>query len=40
MTSEPTPLTGQVDFTMMYVAHDAFARDLHRMAAASERGDA
>jgi hypothetical protein len=38
MTGERTPLNGKVDFTMMYVAHDAFTRDLHRMAVASERG--
>ncbi len=37
---ERTPLDGEVDFTMMYVAHDAFARDLGRLAAASERGQA
>jgi hypothetical protein len=28
-----------VDFTMMYVAHDAFSRDLRRMTAACERGE-
>ena len=28
-----------VDFTMMYVAHDAFSRDLRRLSAACERGD-
>jgi hypothetical protein len=38
MTGERTPLDGKVDFTMMYVAHDAFTRDVHRMAVASERG--
>jgi hypothetical protein len=38
MTGERTPLNGKVDFTMMYVAHDAFTRDLHRMAVAGERG--
>ena len=38
MTGERTPLNGKVDFTMMYVAHDAFTRDVHRMAVASERG--
>ncbi len=32
-------LTGSVDFTMMYVAHDAFNRDLRRLIAASERGE-
>jgi hemerythrin-like domain-containing protein len=37
---ERTPLNGAVDFTMMYVAHDAFARDLYRLAAASARGQA
>jgi hypothetical protein len=40
MTSERIPLNGKVDFTMMYVAHDAFIRDLHRMAVASEHGRA
>jgi iron-sulfur cluster repair protein YtfE (RIC family) len=34
---ERTPLSGAVDFTMMYVAHDAFMRDLRRLAAASEQ---
>jgi hypothetical protein len=38
MTIERIPLNGKVDFTMMYVAHDAFTRDVHRMAVASERG--
>lgn len=28
-----------VDFTMMYVTHDAFSRDLRRMTAACERGE-
>jgi iron-sulfur cluster repair protein YtfE (RIC family) len=32
-------LTGSVDFTMMYVAHDAFNRDLERLIRASEAGD-
>ena len=27
-------LTGSVDFTMMYVAHDAFNRDLERLIGA------
>lgn len=31
---------GTVDFTMMYVAHDAFIRDLRRLATACERGAA
>jgi Hemerythrin HHE cation binding domain len=31
-------LTGSVDFTMMYVAHDAFNRDLRRLIVASEAG--
>jgi iron-sulfur cluster repair protein YtfE (RIC family) len=31
-------LTGNVDFTMMYVAHDAFNRDLERLIAASQAG--
>jgi iron-sulfur cluster repair protein YtfE (RIC family) len=30
---------GQVDFTMMYVAHDAFNRDLARLLAAARAGD-
>jgi Hemerythrin HHE cation binding domain len=33
-----TPLTGRVDFTMMYVAHDAFTRDLQRLTAAAGAG--
>jgi iron-sulfur cluster repair protein YtfE (RIC family) len=32
-------LTGAVDFTMMYVAHDAFNRDLERLIRASEAGN-
>jgi hemerythrin-like domain-containing protein len=32
-------LAGSVDFTMMYVAHDAFNRDLARLIEASERGE-
>ena len=28
-----------VDFTMMYVAHDAFSRDLRRMGGACDRGE-
>jgi Hemerythrin HHE cation binding domain len=40
MTSQRVPLNGRVDFTMMYVAHDAFTRDLRRMALAAERGRA
>jgi Hemerythrin HHE cation binding domain len=40
MTSERVPLNGKVDFTMMYVAHDAFSRDLNRMIVAGERGEA
>jgi iron-sulfur cluster repair protein YtfE (RIC family) len=32
-------LAGAVDFTMMYVAHDAFNRDLGRLVAAAEAGD-
>ncbi len=31
-------LTGRVDFTMMYVAHDAFNRDLERLIGASRAG--
>ena len=33
-------LAGTVDFTMMYVAHDAFNRDLERLVRASESGQA
>jgi len=33
-------LTGDVDFTMMYVAHDAFNRDLQRLVDATESGAA
>lgn len=40
MTEQRRILSGRVDFTMMYVAHDAFTRDLDRVAAASARGDA
>jgi iron-sulfur cluster repair protein YtfE (RIC family) len=32
-------LTGSVDFTMMYVAHDAFNRDLERLIGASQTGN-
>lgn len=32
---DQTPLTGRVDFTMMYVAHDAFTRDLQRLTSAA-----
>jgi iron-sulfur cluster repair protein YtfE (RIC family) len=32
-------LTGSVDFTMMYVAHDAFNRDLVRLIAAVDDGE-
>ncbi len=31
-------LRGEVDFLMMYVGHDAFARDLDRLLTAAERG--
>jgi iron-sulfur cluster repair protein YtfE (RIC family) len=31
-------LAGQVDFTMMYIAHDAFSRDIARLAAAADAG--
>jgi len=31
-------LAGSVDFTMMYVAHDAFNRDLRRLIAAGDAG--
>ncbi len=33
-------LDGEVDFTLMYVAHDAFHRDLRRLAAAVDAGRA
>ena len=33
----PRP-AGKVDFTFMYAAHDAFSRDLRRLAAAAEAG--
>lgn len=33
-------LAGDVDFTMMYVAHDAFNRDLARLLPAAEAGQA
>ena len=33
-------LAGTVDFTMMYVAHDAFNRDLERLVRAAESGQA
>ncbi|HEY3632780.1 MAG TPA: hemerythrin domain-containing protein [Jatrophihabitantaceae bacterium] len=38
MTENRAPVIGDVDFTMMYVGHDAFIRDLRRMAAAVEAG--
>jgi hemerythrin-like domain-containing protein len=42
MTTDDTgrrrPLEGKVDFTLMYVAHDAFDRDLRRLAAAVQSG--
>jgi len=38
MTGSRTPVIGDVDFTMMYAAHDAFARDLARMTEAAEHG--
>jgi hypothetical protein len=31
-------LGGQVDFTMMYIAHDAFSRDIARLITAAEGG--
>ena len=34
------PLTGDIDVTMIYAAHDAFTRDLQRMASAWQRGQA
>jgi hypothetical protein len=33
-------IPGQVDFTMMYIAHDAFSRDLARLLAAADAGQA
>ncbi len=33
-------IAGDVDFTMMYVAHDAFNRDLARLIAAADAGEA
>ena len=41
MTTDDTrrrPLQGQVDFTFMYAAHDAFRRDLQRLADAVKAG--
>jgi iron-sulfur cluster repair protein YtfE (RIC family) len=38
MIEERKDLGGAVDFTMMYVAHDAFTRDLRRIATACARG--
>lgn len=32
------PLQGEVDFTIMYAAHDAFSRDLRRLIAAVKSG--
>ncbi|MFL6109842.1 MAG: hemerythrin domain-containing protein [Catenulispora sp.] len=32
------PATGRIDFTMMYVTHDAFRRDLARLRQAAEAG--
>lgn len=34
---ERIPLAGNVDFTLMYIAHDAFARDLARLRATLAR---
>ena len=36
--SRRASLAGSVDFTMMYVAHDAFNRDLERLIGASQAG--
>jgi Hemerythrin HHE cation binding domain len=33
-------IRGKVDFTMMYIAHDAFSRDLARLLAAADAGQA
>lgn len=38
MTGSRAPIIGEVDFTMMYVAHDAFTRDLRRMSQAVDAG--
>lgn len=40
MTGARVPLGGTVDFSTMYVAHDAFSRDLRRLASACEGGRA
>lgn len=40
MTEQRRIVDGRVDFTMMYVAHDAFTRDLDRIAIAAQRGEA
>lgn len=32
------PIPGEIDFSLMYFAHDAFTRDLRRMAAAAAAG--
>jgi len=37
--SRRAALKGQVDFTMMYIAHDAFNRDLARLIDATDRGE-
>jgi hypothetical protein len=37
--SRRTAQAGEVDFTMMYVAHDAFNRDLARLLAAARAGE-
>jgi hypothetical protein len=39
MTEQRRIVGGRTDFTMMYVAHDAFTRDVNRFAAACERDD-
>jgi len=33
-------ITGEIDFTMMYAAHDAFTRELRRLASACNQGNA
>ena len=38
--SRRSAIAGKVDFTMMYVAHDAFNRDLERLAASAGAGRA
>jgi hypothetical protein len=37
LRSEPIPPVGAIDFTMMYATHDAFRRDLRRLAALADQ---